>query len=104
MDVVRFKEDDVIVASGFDRQFAILSGWQNKKSGDAKLVFSNGGETTYSWQDLQTAGHYHMLGNLAFFMEDSSITIDKLAENEEAYGEWNGTYETFDGGYTYRKQ
>ena len=92
MDVVRFNEADVIVASGDHRRMATLAGWANGNPADATLSFTNGSNVTYTWNQIQDMTE-HDLGGLNFTnASGNSATIEQLASDEESYGDWNGTY------------
>ena len=92
MDVVRFNEADVIVASGEEhRRFATLAGWANNTPNDATLTFSNGDTISYNYAQIKDMTE-HDLGGLTFTNDYGSVTIEQLAADEDSYGDWNGTY------------
>ena len=92
MDVVRFKENDVIVASGF----AYLSGWGNGIDGDAKIKFDNGTNAEYDWNTLHNEAIENMLSNLKFIRGENNTTLNDLGMNENMSSDWNGTYKKQD--------
>ena len=95
MDVVRFKEADVIVASGEvvdNRQFAKLSGWEVAPVNSATVGFKTGANGTYtehSYDELHTTPEMY---GLTFDNGRNTITLSELAQTDEKYGEFNGTY------------
>ncbi|PWJ71182.1 hypothetical protein B0O40_1047 [Ruminococcaceae bacterium R-25] len=100
MDVVRFQEADVIVASGDHNKMATLFGWGDTIQGNAKLTFSNGKTSEYDWESLQNQKDDEMLGNLSFKNQaGSTATLNQLASDENSYGAWNGLYERTSAGH-----
>ena len=94
MDVVRFKEADVLCASGIVHQNkAMLSGWGDGINGNAELTFKNGTETSYSWTTLNNEAKEGMLSGLAFIRGENGTTLEALGLDENMSSDWNGTYE-----------
>lgn len=101
MDVVRFKEADVIVASGEDlRQFSTLSGWGVDPINQASVSFKtglDGAETVHGFDEIHsTPGMY----GLTYNNGTTSIPLSVLAESDAEHSEFNGTY-IYTGNNTY---
>lgn len=91
VEIIHFKETDVIVASGYEKN-AFLSGWGDNTSNNAKLIFKdNDKEVNYSWLVLHNEALEGMLSNLIFHRNDD-VTLNDLAMNEDLSEEWNGRY------------
>ena len=98
MDVVRFKEADVLCASGIVHQKnAFLSGWGNGIDNDATLTFSNGTDSTYDWATLHAEALEDMLTGLMFDNGKDTKSLNDLGMDENLSSDWNGTYEKKDG-------
>ena len=94
MDVVRFKEDDIIVASGIVHQkYAFLSGWGDGIDGNATLRFENGTNSTYGWDTLHNEAMENMLTGLMFNNGSETKSLNDLGMNENLSSDWNGQYE-----------
>lgn len=96
MDVVRFQEADVIVASGIiedTRSFAKLSGWEVDPVGKATVSFKIGANGTYTDHDYDEINKTPEIYGLTFKNKNNNeITLSELATTDEKYGEFNGTY------------
>ena len=100
MDVVRFQEADVIVASGDHRKMATIAGWGNGVDNDATLTFTNGQVTSYTFEKLKTDYNNEMLGSLEFRNSaGNTVTVGQLASDENSYSAWNGKYERTASGH-----
>ena len=103
MDVVRFKESDVIVASG---KFLTLTGYANTTPRDGKMSFDG---KDYSNQDIES--------NLAGFLSDvqksfpgaGNVNIMKKTGQVESasdfanYDHWGMAIDGADGEYEFNK-
>ncbi len=107
MDVVRFGEADVIVASGnpVEHRYATLSNWGTGSVGDATVSYSNGHDFTYSYDSLNgLLSNGGLNGNQSYTSGGSTVTLGELVGGGDADGlftGFNGVYETFDGGATW---
>ena len=99
-EVIRFKEGDIIVASGHGRS-AILSGWGDNVNNNAKITFTGEKETSYTWETLHNQALEDMLSNLTFIHDNNFTTLNDLALNEDMAEEWNGRYRKGDDGKWY---
>ena len=96
MEVVRFKQEDVIVASGHhDHRYAKLSGWGDGIDDNAIIQFKNGKAHTVTIDALAgLLGNDGLNPNVIFHKDASNqVTLGQLADNENDYGYFNGDYE-----------
>ena len=103
MDVVRFQEADVIVASGEDRrQFSTLSGWGVDPIEQASVSFKtglNGTETVHDYAEIHSTPDMY---GLTYDNGTSSIALSELAKSDAEHSEFNGLYiYTGNGTYTW---
>ena len=100
MDVVRFDEADVIVASGFATRTGRV---QNVGGAAGDLIVTVSDDHTYTYAALADAEKDHMqdLGSVEFVRNNVSKTIADLFANDTAYGDYDGYYESYDDGYSY---
>lgn len=106
MDVVRFKEADVIVASGTEHMFATIYGWGDGISNNATITFKDGSTDSYDYALLHSQVHNGVLnGGLTFFKDKDSVNLGQLASTEDDYSGFNGNYEKNESnGHYYWKQ
>ncbi len=95
MDVVRFQEADVIVASnGLDKKLATLAGWGDGTSGNATLTFTDGNgqnATVHPYSEIHQDSEIY---NLWFINNNNdSVNLSAMANDENSYSEFNGHYE-----------
>ena len=103
IEVIRFKEADVIVASGFGKH-AILSGWGDNVDYNASITFKDGGnKTSYDWLTLFNEAMEGMLSDLSFFRDGEIVSLNDLATDEDLSSKWNGRYKKGKDGKWYWK-
>ena len=112
MDVVRFNESDVIVASSpvppVEHRYVTISGLGTGTVGDAKWVYTNGGTSTATIGKYQEDQHNNTLkGEVKYISGQNHTTLGDMVSGGDADGlfiEFNGFYETFDQGLSWHKQ
>ena len=94
MDVVRFQEADVIVASSApDRYLATLGNFGDGKSANGWLkITHNGVESTHDWSALLDDNETGYAQNLTF----NGVSLGKLMEND-TNNTCDGNYESTNG-------
>ena len=92
MEVIRFKEKDIVAASGNKPSFAHLFGWGNGIDGDAGITFEKS-NTTYSWKTLHSEALHGMISDLRFMNNGHEATLNQLALDENKPSTWNGKYQ-----------
>ena len=104
MDVVRFQEADVIVASGIvnNRKRAALYGWENGIAGDATLTFSDADGNNASVHTYSELHGDPEIYDLTFINgAGTPVSLTDLATDENSYGAFNGSYQRGDDGKYY---
>ena len=98
MEVVRFEETDVIVASGFPTKFGSVQNAGGAK-GDLRVTVNG---HLYDYDSLSTGIKDHTLaiGNINFINGESRSLTD-LYNDDENNGSYDGYYESYDDGYNY---
>ena len=105
MEVVRFKEDDIIVASG---RSAGIRNFGTGTVGDAYIQVTNGINFTADWaflKDEVDKEHEHdsfLNPGMTFYVGDNSITLGTLVSGGDAdglYAQWNGDYKNVGDGW-----
>ena len=103
MDVVRFREGDVIVASGFEHKLATLFNWGTGSVGDAGIQYTNGHDFTHSLNYLKESNDCGELDRGVLFVngDNERVSLGDLVDSKDAngaYSNFNGTYETINNG------
>ena len=98
MEVIRFNEPDIIVASGGYKRSAILSGWGDNIDDNAKMTFTGQNEVSYDWRTLHSQALEEMLSGLTFIRDNDFIPLYSLAMDENLSDKWNGRYEKGEDG------
>ena len=104
MDVVRFKEADVLAASPVpvdNRQFSKVAGWGDENLNQASISFKtgiNGAESVHNFDELHR--NPDMYGITYQNGSGKTVTLEQLAGSDAGFGEFNGTY-IFSGDHTY---
>ena len=104
MDVVRFNESDVIVASGDPKTFALIN-MGNGIAGDSRIIYM-GDEYTDSYQDTQALTallneavpgscntFYGPADKLSYSFFQTVMHSEEDTTVDSHYGDRNGTYE-----------
>ena len=108
MDVVRFQEADVIVASSpVDNNFyAYTAGWGGT-TGGASLKIVQGGNTIvdYDWNAINSGENAHLINNNISFdgLTLGTMYADEVTENPQ-YDAYNGEWVSGNGVAYTRKQ
>ena len=100
MEVVRFEEADVIVASGFATKFGSVQNAGGTK-GDLKVTING---HSYNYDTLATGindGIYAGLGSINCSKDSNSKSLKKLFDDDENNGAYDGYYESYDDGFNY---
>ncbi len=111
MEVVRFSESDVIVASGpspvVEHRYVTISNLGTGVVGDAQWKYENGITTTVSIKKYEEDKHNGTLyGGVVYHSGNNSTTLGEIVSHGDADGlfeEFNGYYETFDLGGSWHK-
>jgi len=102
MEVVRFSESDVIVASGNMHKKATAFGWGTGEVKDAGITYSNGTTKTKTLDDLSTDISFgYANSDTVFTNGDWSVTLGQLVGGGDADGLYdyvNGEYDLSDAG------
>ena len=101
MDVVRFQEADVIVASGFATRFATVAK-AGGAAGDLEITF---GEHFYNYTSLEEQKEDKLLsGYIRFDLQGNagSKTLNDLLADDEKNGAYDGYYQSVDDGNSYQ--
>ena len=98
MDVVRFNESDVIVASGFATKFGNVA---NAGGAKGDLIITINGHN-YNYDTIKTSidDNVFSIGNINF-VKDSSKSVKDLFNDDVNNGAYDGQYESYDDGYNY---
>ncbi len=105
MDVVRFQEADVIVASGDAHKYLNISGLG--VDGEATWTYTNGHTSVRSISDYaDDKGNGTLVTGVKFYnANDVAVTLGEIVEGGDAdglYADYNGDYETFDSGSSWK--
>ena len=98
MEVVRFSESDVIVASGFPTKFGSVRNAGGVK-GDL-IVTINGNQYDYNTLNTGIGDHIISIGDVTFTNGGSKTVKDLLADDVNN-SSFDGEYESYDDGYNY---
>ena len=111
MEVVRFKEADVIVASGepvVDSNYYASFSNLGPAANNAGLVIKSPNSTSvFNWEDLVKIDDSHILANVTFYNNNTGKTLHDLVIDETeacTLGDYNGEYVSRDGGNKYYRQ
>ena len=100
MEVVRFEETDVIVASGFPTKFGQVQKAGGDK-GDLEVTING---HSYNYGTLATGlgdGVYAGLGSINFSKDSNSKSLKNLFDDDVNNGAYDGYYESYDDGFNY---
>ena len=97
MDVVRFNESDVIVASGLWTATVFNAGNAKEDIG-LQVVDPNNKSTTFSYTQLANTEDANLLENKWFYKEEKSTNLLALVDDDRPEGA--GALSAFDGTYT----
>lgn len=109
MDVVRFNESDVIVASG-DQQLwtatVFNAGGTVKKDMGLLVVNPDNSSNSFSFTQLVSTENAQLLDNKYFYKDNSSTSLIKLVDDDKDDGKgelsgYNGTYTSTNGSHYY---
>ncbi len=108
MEVVRFNESDVIVASGKLNTAIIAEAGGTKKNLKVTLAAPGTAGVPHSFEDLLADENTAYAANPIFFnANNESATLHNLIDDDNdggagKYGAWNGYYESSNGGASYQ--
>ena len=110
MEVVRFSESDVIVASSipqpYEHRYVTIANLGTGTVGDATWTYTNGSTVVDSIGTYQSMAHNGTLNRNVVYKSKSgeSTTLGAIVDNVDADGSFtlfNGFYETFDEGLSW---
>jgi len=113
MEVVRFSESDVIVASGpvpgpSEHRYVTISNLGTGSVGDATWTYKNGSTSVVTFDRyVEDKEHGTLFGGVSYHSGNSSTTLGAIVAGGDADGEFvdfNGYYETFDEGTSWHKK
>ncbi len=111
MEVVRFSESDVIVASGpspiTEHRNVNVTGLGVGSVGDATWTYTNGSTSVVNITKYQEDQHNNTLrGEVRYISGEHATTLGDMVSGGDADGlfiDFNGFYETFDNGNSWHK-
>jgi len=108
MEVVRFSESDVIVASGpVEHTNVRIQNLGTGKVGDASWTYTNGSTEVVGFDRYEAdRKHGTLNGNVVYHSGNDSTTLGEIVSGGDADGlftAFNGFYETLDGGSSWHK-
>ena len=105
MEVVRFTESDVIVASSpvDNKYYANLANWGGATQDASLTITHNGANYPYNWQAIIDGEESQMLGNPNFEGTSLATLVQGERSGSPDYSSYNGNWVSTDGS-SYTKQ
>ena len=110
MDVVRFKEADVLASSGEPKLWKTTVSYAGGADENLQVdvIDPDAGANTFDFAHLSAAENAHLLANKYYYIGNDSTSLIKLVDDDKANGagslsRFNGTYTSTDGNNYYKQ-